>query len=266
MPATRSKPIASIPAQVCRRLTTVFTDIDDTLTTAGRVPAAAFSALWKAHDAGLRVIPVTGRPAGWCDHIARMWPVAAVVGENGALSFAMREGRMQRLYADRRPDAPALLAAIRDRVLAEVPGCRVAADQAYREYDLAIDFREDVAPLDDESIDRILAIFQEHGANARVSSIHVNGWFGDFDKLTMCQRCSRELLGEPLDPERAVFVGDSPNDVPMFRFFPHSIGVANVRDMAHRMEELPAYVTEQRGGEGFAEVVETILAQRDASD
>ncbi len=262
MSASSPKPIADIPAEVCRRVAAIFTDIDDTLTTDGRVPACAFAALWRAHEAGLLVVPVTGRPAGWCDHIARMWPVAAVVGENGALAFAVRDGRMQRLYADRRPDAPELLSAIRDRVLAEVPGCRVAADQAYREYDLAIDFCEDVPPLPDEQVDRILAIFQQHGANARVSSIHVNGWFGDFDKLSMCKRCCGELLGEPLDPDQAIFVGDSPNDVPMFRAFPHSVGVANVRDMAHRMEEMPAYVTTARGGEGFAEVVEAILAQR----
>jgi hypothetical protein len=191
-----------------------------------------------------------------------MWPVAAVVGENGALAFSLLSGVMERLYAERRPDAQALLTKIAGRILAEVPGCKVAADQAYREFDLAIDFREEVSPLDEASIDRILEIFQEHGATARVSSIHVNGWFGTFDKLSMCKRCAAELLGAPLVPDRAFFVGDSPNDVPMFRFFPHSAGVANLLSLAHRIEVLPAYITESMGGEGFAEVIEVLLERR----
>jgi hypothetical protein len=276
------RPLTEIPADVCRQLDIVFSDIDDTMTTAGRIPAAAFDALWRAHEAGLLVVPVTGRPAGWCDHLARMWPVAAVVGENGALAFRIegaeadglreppsrgggRQPKMQRIFSPRRPDAAQKLDQIREQVLAEVPGCKVAADQAYREYDLAIDIAEEVPRLDDEAIDRIVAIFEAHGAKAKVSSIHVNGWFGDHDKLSMCRRCAAELLGHgELTPERATFIGDSPNDVPMFRFFPHAVGVANVRRWTHRMAALPAYVTEAEGGEGFAEVIDTLLARRKA--
>jgi HAD superfamily hydrolase (TIGR01484 family) len=256
------RPVEEIPAEVCRRLRYLFTDIDDTLTLRGRIPAAAFAALWAAHEAGLRVVPITGRPAGWCDHLARMWPVAAVVGENGALAFALEGERMRRLWAPRRPDAPARLEQIRQQVLAAVPGAAVAADQRYREYDLAIDISEDVPPLDDAAIDRVVEIFEASGATAKVSSIHVNGYFGDYDKLSMCRRCAAELHGEELDPERAVFLGDSPNDVPMFRFFPHGIGVANVRRFAHRMAALPAYVTRGEGGAGFAEAVALLLERR----
>jgi hypothetical protein len=256
-------PVRQIPPEVCRQIEYVFTDIDDTLTLHGRIPAAAFSALWLAHDAGLRVVPITGRPAGWCDHLARMWPVAAVVGENGALAFSMQDQRMRRLYAPREPDAAERLARIRDEALTAVPGCRVAADQPYREYDLAIDFCEEVPRLDDAAIDQIVAIFEKHGATAKVSSIHVNGWFGAYDKLTMCERCVAELFGAALDPRRAIFSGDSPNDVPMFRYFPHAVGVANVRHWTHRMAALPTYVTEAEGGEGFAELVHLLLERRD---
>ena len=256
------QPLRALPDEICRRIEIVFTDIDGTMTLRGRIPAAAFSALWQAHAAGLLVVPVTGRPAGWCDHLARMWPVAAVVGENGALAFALAGERMRRIYAPREADAAARLERIRAEVLAEVPGCRVAADQPYRETDLAIDFAEEVGPLDDGAIDRIVAVFVRHGATAKVSSIHVNGYFGAHDKLTMCKRCATELLGRELDPTRATFVGDSPNDVPMFRFFPHGVGVANVRRLAHRMELLPAYVTEAEGGEGFAELIAHLLARR----
>lgn len=256
------RPIKDMPAEICRTISTIFSDIDDTMTTHGRIPPTAFSALWKATEAGIRVIPVTGRPAGWCDHIARMWPVSAVVGENGALAFALVNGRIQRLYAERPADAAQRLSSIQRRVLAEVPGCRVATDQAYREYDLAIDFCEDVPPLGEPAIDKIVAIFEEAGATAKVSSIHVNGWFGDFDKLSMCKHVSETLFGQNLDAHRATFLGDSPNDVPMFAFFNHAIGVANVKEMAHRMETLPAYLCENRGGEGFAEAVSHILRHR----
>ena len=255
-------PVQQMPAEVCGAIRTIFCDIDDTLTNSGLLPAVAFSALWAARDAGLQVVPVTGRPAGWCDHLARVWPVAAVVGENGALAFSMRGGKIRRLYAPREPGATEKLEAIRRQVLAEVPGCKVAADQAYREYDLAVDFCEEVPALDDEAVDRIVAIYAEHGATVKVSSIHVNGWFGDFDKLSMCQRCCPELLGFDLDPGVATFVGDSPNDEPMFAHFPHAVGVANVGRFTSRMEHLPAYVTTAEGGKGFAEFVGVLLGKR----
>jgi len=258
------RPAEEIPVEVCRRIRYVFTDIDDTLTLSGRIPAAAFDALSAAHEAGLRVVPITGRPAGWCDHLARMWPVAAVVGENGALAFALEGERMRRIWAPRQPDAAERLEQIREEVLAAVPGCKVAADQRYREYDLAIDIREEVAPLDDAAIDAIVAIFVRHGAVAKVSSIHVNGYFGDYDKLTMCKRCLPELLGEALDPEQAVFLGDSPNDEPMFSFFPHAVGVANLSGFVHRMSALPRYLTRAEGGEGFAEFLSLLLVRRSA--
>jgi len=258
----RLRPVQEIPVDVCRSIRHIFTDIDDTLSLHGRIPAAGYAALWAAHDAGIRVVPVTGRPAGWCDHLARMWPVAAVVGENGALAFALEGDRIRRLYAPRQPDAAERLARIRDEVLAAVPGCRIAADQAYREYDLAVDIAEEVPRLGDDAIDRIVQIFEAHGATAKVSSIHVNGYFGDYDKLSMCERAVRELLGEELRPEHAVYLGDSPNDVPMFRRFPHAVGVANVRQWTHRMDALPAYVTLAEGGEGFAEFVTLLLERR----
>ena len=259
----RLRPVQEMPVSVCRGIRHVFTDIDDTLTLHGRIPAAAFAALWAAQQAGIRVVPVTGRPAGWCDHLARMWPVAAVVGENGALAFALDEHeKMRRLWAPRQPDDAARLERIREEVLAAVPGCKIAADQPYRIYDLAVDISEEVPRLDDAAIDRIVGIFERQGATAKVSSIHVNGYFGSFDKLSMCERAMRELFGEELDPDRATFLGDSPNDVPMFRRFPHAVGVANVRQWSHRMDALPSYVTRAEGGEGFAELIALLLERR----
>src|SRR3979490_2820427 len=77
-------PLAECPRETLAAIEGVLTDLDETVSSHGRLSAEAYGALEALKKAGLRVIPVTGRPAGWCDHIARFWPVDAVVGENGA--------------------------------------------------------------------------------------------------------------------------------------------------------------------------------------
>jgi len=260
------KPLAEFPREVRRRLRGILTDIDDTLTTGGRLLPRAYTALARLQAAGLLVIPVTGRPAGWCDHIARMWPVDAVVGENGAFWFRHdpEERRLVKRYVigeAERAQRSARLEAIAARVLREVPGAAIASDQPYREADLAIDFREDVPPLSREAVARIVTVCESEGMTAKVSSIHVNAWFGGYDKLSTSRECLREAFGIDLDRERDcwVFVGDSPNDQPMFGFFPNAVGVANVREMADQMAHLPAYVTPSAGSEGFAEFADAML-------
>lgn len=255
------------PADARRGVRFVLTDIDDTLTLNGRFSAAALEAMERLEAAGLSVIPVTGRPAGWCDHIARMWPVAAVVGENGAFYFRYHrdERRMERRWAkteDERRSDRARLEAIRKRVLVEVPGCAVAADQAYREADLAIDYCEDVPPLPPAAVERIVRIFEEAGARAKVSSIHVNGWFGSYDKLSMTGLLFAEVFSKDLEAaaREAIFIGDSPNDQPMFARFPHSVGVANIRRFADALRHPPLWVTRQEGGLGFCEMAATLLS------
>ncbi len=254
-----------------RAIETVFTDIDDTLTTGGRLPAVAYTALERLDQAGISVVPVTGRPAGWCDMIARFWPVQGVIGENGAFYFSYGgdNKKMKRVYwqaDDVRRTNQKKLSDLKAHILETVPGAAVSADQAYRESDLAIDFCEDVAPLSQDKIDTIVRLFEETGATAKVSSIHVNGWFGDFDKLTMTKRFVEDLRMGSFDVsrERFIFVGDSPNDAPMFKAFKHSIGVANVKGFADRMDHLPAWVTSEPGGAGFAQVADRLLEARGA--
>ena len=208
----------------------LFTDIDDTISTEGKITQQAYDALWRAHDAGLVIVPVTGRPAGWCDHIARMWPVDGVIGENGGFYMRMTDQGLQRVfrYDDvARTSFRQRLQQIREEILLKVPGCGIASDQAYREYDLAIDFCEDVKPLTVDDVAEIVRIFESHGATAKISSIHVNGWFGDFDKLTMAKQYAQDVFGVSLIEENDCFAfcGDSPNDEPMFAYFKHSFGV-----------------------------------------
>lgn len=261
------KPVDELDASLAQRVVGVLCDIDDTLTWEGRLVPAAFAALAALQEAGLKVVPVTGRPAGWVDHVARMWPVDGVVGENGGLWFYMDQGKLQRRFWQdeaTRASNRARLDALADDLLASVPGAALASDQPYRELDLAIDFCEDVPHLGEAAIDALVAGFTAAGAHCKVSSIHVNGWFGDFDKRGGVARLLQERWGTSMDEaaERWLYVGDSPNDEPMFAAFPHAVGVANVRAFLPRMTAHPAWITEGPGGHGFAELAERLLALR----
>jgi hypothetical protein len=270
MTTSSPSPITTITPEQCSRLRYFFCDIDDTMTTDGILPPTSYEALWELAGGGMKVVPVTGRPAGWCDMIARFWPVEGVVGENGAFYFAYErhEKRMIRRElqpAEERKTRSELLHRAAERVLKEVPGSAMAADQPYRLTDVAIDFCEDVPPLPEESVSRICEIFEEEGLTCKVSSIHVNAWYGSYDKVTCVDQLLRDRAGSGLAElgEAVAFIGDSPNDEPLFANLPVSIGVANVRRFLDRMESGPRYVTEQDGADGFVEAARIILPRRE---
>jgi HAD superfamily hydrolase (TIGR01484 family) len=263
------KPISEMSPAEASGLRYILFDIDDTITREGKLLAASYTALWKLKEAGLRLIPVTGRPAGWCDLIAREWPVDGVVGENGALVFWEEpdgEGRRRpRLRAEFHPkavrnDHPALKR-IRERAFAEIPPLREAKDQFARLFDLALDFAEEEPVLPLSAAERIREIALEEGARAKVSSIHVNIWMGDYDKLSMAEHFLKSRFGwRPGAGDReVVFVGDSPNDEPMFARFPLASAVANIRRYEGLIRHYPAFIAGKENAEGFAEIAETIL-------
>ncbi len=264
-------PIQNFPADVAKNLLGVFFDIDDTFTTHGKIGPLPFQAIWSLNQAALKVVPITGRPAGWCDHIARMWPVDGVVGENGAFYFwyDQKEKKVKKRFVDPDPvreEKRRRLSVVKDEILNSVPGTALASDQHYREADLAIDYCEDVKPLPWKDVEKICDIFRSHGATCKVSSVHVNGWFGDYNKLGMAKLLVLERWGLRLDDckDRFLFCGDSPNDEPMFEYFPHAAAVKNIHRFADHMTHLPTFVASQEGGEGFAEIVRTILGMRTA--
>jgi HAD superfamily hydrolase (TIGR01484 family) len=246
-----------------RHVRYVLLDIDDTLTTAGKLTAQAYAAMESLQRAGKRVIPVTGRPAGWCDHISRMWPVDAVVGENGAFYFWFANGKLRKRFIDdaaTRAQNRARLESISQEILRRVPGAAIASDQPYRETDLAIDFCEDVPPLPLGTAERIAALMRAAGLTAKISSIHVNGWFGQYDKLATTRKLFAERFDLDLDAAQAevLFVGDSPNDAPMFSFFANSVGVANARRFPGLQ---PKFVTQADAGAGFQELARHLLGE-----
>jgi HAD superfamily hydrolase (TIGR01484 family) len=240
------------------------TDIDDTLTSNGQLLPEAYSALWDLKHNGVQVIPITGRPAGWCELIARQWPVAGVIGENGAFYFRYHAGKMLRSFAQSEQERLSYkekLKAIEKQILTEVRGSAVASDQFCRLFDLAIDFCEDVPKLKAADVQKIVQIFETNGAQAKVSSIHVNGWFGHFNKLTQTLNfLNQEFHLSPEQCKNVVgFSGDSPNDEPMFEFFPHSFGVANIKDFTDLLKTKPTYLADLVGGKGFAQIAMEII-------
>ena len=265
------------PAADRQRITGVFTDIDDTLTTDGKITTDALAALTALAAAGLTVIAITGRPVGWSEPFARSWPVDAIVAENGAVSLQVvsqkalqtnqnRHGQLLKRYQQdefTRLLNYARMQRVGQRVQHDVPGAVLAQDSPGRETDIAIDHSEftNLAP---DAIAQVVRIMQSEGMNASVSSIHVNGWFGAHNKFQGARWIVRELLGRVLDAEldRWVFVGDSTNDELMFQAFSQSVGVANVRRFEAQLICKPRYITEGERGAGFAEVAAALLAAR----
>lgn len=241
-------------------------DIDDTLSTHGKLTSEAFSALWKLKETGFAVVAITGRPAGWCDHFARFWPVDAVVGENGAFTFFMKSGVRRRIDTPavgidsdpitRKKRLENLGAAIRSRF----PHAKWASDQAYREYDLAIDFCEDVPRWPAADLDTLLDLCVKEGAHAKLSSIHVNVWFGDYDKHGgFTHWLNSEAPVALQDPSKWLFIGDSPNDEPLFARFASSVGVANLKPFLSRIAQPPRWLTDSESGAGVREMVDRLV-------
>jgi hypothetical protein len=243
----------------------LFSDLDGTLTTDGRVEASTYLALERLGEAGVPVVLVTGRPAGWGQAIATVCPMAAVVSENGGVTFVREGSGFKKLYGvppASLPEWRRKMRAVAGDVMVEVPGARMSSDSKYREVDLAIDWNEEVH-LSREEADRVIAVLREAGFAATRSSVHVNFGPPEFDKLTACKVVIEKVLGrDPEDLSPYVYVGDSLNDAPMFAGFPRSVGVANVRKWWDELEHRPSYLTEAAEGAGLREVVEHILGQR----
>jgi HAD superfamily hydrolase (TIGR01484 family) len=253
------------PAQLAA-IRGVFTDVDDTLTKHGRLAASTYAAIEALHRAGVHVIPITGGPASWAEHMARLWPVTAVIGESGAVSFARTPLGLRSFFAQSESERRAA-AVIRDAVWQTISRqfakARLASDQCFRLCDLAIDHGQE-AHLSPSQVEAICAVLTAKGFTVRVSSIHINAWQGGHDKPEAACRIVRELLGQDLLADRAhwLCVGDSLNDQGLFELLPLSVGVANIARVFEQLQVKPTYVTASSHGAGFEEVASGLLAAR----
>lgn len=264
------RPLAALPLSSLRDVRGVLTDIDDTLTTDGAITPDALAALAQLRAVGLPVIAITGRPMGWSEPFARPppqgWPLEAIVAENGAVALFCRGDTLVTEYAQdaavREANAQRLRL-VAQRILQQVPGTMLARDSAGRVTDIAIDHSE-FTHLPQQRIEQVVALMRSEGMNATVSSIHINGWFGEHTKLSGARWIVQRLLGRDIEAEREhwVYVGDSTNDQLMFGHFPLSVGVANLLRFERELSVWPAWLTSHERGAGFAELVGQLLAVR----
>ena len=234
------------------------------MTTGDRIEAATYAALERLGEAGIPVIMVTGRPAGFAFAFMKMTPVLACIAENGGVTF-VREGRkVIKQYGVPAASLPEWRRRMNDTavdVMSKVPGARLSSDSKYREVDLAIDWNEEVQ-LSRDDAELCVSMLQKAGFAAVRSSVHVNFGPPHFDKLSACTHVVKRVLGGGDDLAPYVYVGDALNDASMFKGFPTSVGVANVRAWWDELAHKPAYITERPEGAGLRELVQHVLDLR----
>ena len=263
MSTERLSPIVAIEPSIVRGLAGVFCDVDDTLTWQGRLVPAAYTALCRAVDSGLYVVPVTGRPCGWAEVLAATWPVEAVIGEGGGAAALRGGGWMWWDTDEERERQRNLLDKIVRDVAERLPWAHPSADSDLRRVDRAWDIGEHFH-ASAEQVKELVDLIQSHGARTQVSTVHAHAIVSSYDKATMCARVAAKLWHEPAEAlaTRWLFIGDSPNDESCFRAFPISVGVANVRRFAAQLSPPPRYITTGEGGHGFAELIDLLLRIR----
>ncbi len=262
------KPLREMDAATLCDARGVIFDIDDTVTRDGRLEAASFDALWRLANAGVVLVPITGRPLGWVDVIARHWPVTLAAGENGAGWVAVTKDGVREGYFDddnTRAKQHELVSKVQAAVLSAMPHIHLSADTRARRCDLAFDIGE-LFQVPEGEVAKIVAIIEGHGARATTSTVHCHVVPGAWDKAKGATAAIRDILGvdiaDTAERQRWFFIGDSPNDTEAFAHFPNSVGVANVKKHIGKMTSAPRYVTDGVHGVGFAELADRILGAR----
>ena len=255
------KPLSELKEKHLRKIKILFFDLDGTFISNDSLKSSTYRYLEKLRDNKIKTVVVTGRPAGWCDLIARWWPVNSVIGENGALSYSMLNGKMDRQFYDDSVSlekSKELLDSLLNEIKAKFGEIYLAADQPFRQWDLALDISEE----NSLSLNKVREIYDfciSRGANAAISNIHLNVWYG---KYTKCDMALKILDNWNVKIDECVYVGDSPNDSPMFKKFPISVGVKSVLDYSDFIKDYPSYVTERDGNQGFEDLVDSILSTK----
>ena len=252
------KPLSKLPRSKLEKVKILLFDLDGTFVNDDKLQSSTYTSLEKVINKGIKTIVVTGRPAGWCDLMARWWPVDSVIGENGALSYCMIEGQIQRDFFDSSlslEKSDELLNSLLEEIKFNFGEIVLAADQAFRQWDLALDISEENSmPMD--KVKKIYDFCLRKGANAAISNIHLNIWYGNYTKLDMAMRILKKWR---IDVEECIYIGDSPNDEEIFKEFPFSVGVKSVEKYSTIMHDYPKYITDKDANQGFEELVNFIL-------
>lgn len=231
----------------------VATDVDGTLTRAGKLDPDAISAITRLAAAGVAVVPVSGRPAGEVCGLCRYLPgVTRGLAENGLLE----------VIPDR---APRWLGRPTDKNRLRQVGARLDAEHGARLRLTGDDFCRlgDVAyereGRDEAELLRLRALAEAMGVHLVWSNVHVHLAEAVPDKGAAVLRLAAELN---VDPRAIVTIGDAPNDAGLFvgGRFGATVGTADIAAQLQFLPEPPQYATAAREGAGFVEMAEAVLA------
>lgn len=260
------RPLSALTRDEASALRGLLFDLDDTLLTHGSLTQDAYSALWELKRAGLFLVAVTGRPAGWGEVIARQWPIDAAVTENGAVVISREKQAIRRQdmcdEAERR-HRRVRLAGVVERVRDAVPEVRLADDVAARTSDITFDIGETVH-LQDDRVELVMKTIRDAGARTMRSSVHVHATFDTHDKASGAVGWLVGARSEDASSalSRYAYVGDSGNDRACFAAFRTTFGVSNVSSSIDKLSVLPRFVAKSPMGQGFAEIARALLAAR----
>jgi hypothetical protein len=239
----------------------IATDMDGTLTQAGRFTPTLLSALEDLAAADIPVLIITGRSAGWVSAIAHYLPVTAAIAENGGVVFLPDPARdtvdpepLVNIvdWSDHRLQLAKAFAALR----LDFPTLQEAADNRFR----MTDWTFDVAGWSHAELDQMRDRVQAAGWGFTYSTVQCHIKRPDQEKsaglLTALQRYFPDV-----DPSQVLTVGDSPNDESLFNpdLFPCSVGVANLRHYVDRLHHQPRYLTTAEEAAGFCELSQCLL-------
>lgn len=257
------RPLRELSRETCRDLHGLLFDLDDTFLEHGVLTEAAYSALWRLKATGLTLIAVTGRPASWGSLFAQIWPVEAVISENGHIAYRRVAGRVKAI--DSVPEAQRAkrtkkLVEIAERLMSEVPELRFSDDTKGRISDLTFDIGEH------QVLDRGVVISarkraEQLGARTALSSVHLHITLDTHDKASGVLALLRTELGWDSTRARARFayIGDSENDASCFAAFRTSVSVSNLRG---QFSLPPAYICAGESAAGFVELAERIISSK----
>jgi len=254
----KSQKIQSLPIKIDNNIEVIFSDLDDTLTWEGKMHQETYMSLGALRKAGKKIVVVTGACAGWCDCIIRTWPIDCILGENGAFWLYLDEnGNLIKQY--QLPDDVRKKNYLKFTSYAEeikqLFGIPLAQDQSFRITDIAFDINQEVK-IDKDIVIKASNWLREKGLNVTASSIHINAWFGDYNKA---KTSLSWLEKHGIKKEKSAFIGDSGNDEPMFEAFELTAGVANIAKVLDNLTHKPKYITHSNGGFGFVEFAHSLI-------
>ncbi|YCO00696.1 HAD-IIB family hydrolase [Vibrio sp. VNB-15] len=268
-------PLSDLSTEYLRNIEWLLTDVDDTLTWQGKLPPETLTALAELEQVGVKVVAVTGACAGWCDQVAKLWPLHGIIGENGA--FWMRKDQhgfsttFARPAQRMRKEQQALCESI-SGILAQYSDVELSQDQSFRFCDVAVNIAQDRPPIATsttmEILNRILSLnVESNPVNATLSSIHINAWIGNHSKRSSGEAYIKQFnQGTLPDLNRVTYVGDSLNDEEMFEWLPVTFGVKNIRPLLDSLTHQPTYLTSEYGGFGFAQLASLIVQAKKDDD